>query len=157
MRFLNIILISTFFLLLSACSSTAQKNHVNKTASSPDRSKVVKTALNQVGRPYRYGGNSPNRGFDCSGLVHFSHKSAGIDVPRSTKLQLRQLHRVRYSEIKPGDLLFYKINNKPSHVGIYIGNGKFVHAPSSGKRVAIDRMDSQYWRKRLYSTGTYLH
>jgi len=157
MRYLHIILISTAFLLLSACSSTPQKNYANKSASSPDRSKVVKTALNQVGRPYRYGGNSPSRGFDCSGLVYFSHKSAGINVPRSTKLQLRQLRRVRYSEIKPGDLLFYKINNRPSHVGIYIGNGKFVHAPSSGKRVAIDHMDSQYWRKRLYSTGTYLY
>ena len=157
MRNLYIILISTAFILLSGCSSTPQQYDASETAPSHDRAQIVKTALSQVGRPYRYGGNSPGAGFDCSGLVYYSHRSAGIDVPRSSKLQLRQIRRVRYSEIKPGDLLFYKISNKPSHVGIYIGNGKFVHAPSSGKRVAIDRMDSQYWRKRLYSTGTFLH
>jgi cell wall-associated NlpC family hydrolase len=157
MRRLYIILISTAFLLLGGCSSTPSQYGASATAPSRDRAQVVQTALNQVGRPYRYGGNTPGSGFDCSGLVYYSHQSAGIAVPRSSKLQLRQIRRVRYSEIKPGDLLFYKISNKPSHVAIYIGNGKFVHAPSSGKKVAIDHIESQYWRKRLYSTGTFLH
>ncbi len=157
MRYLHIILISTAFLLLGGCSSTTRQNNASETARSHDRAQIVQSALKQVGRPYRYGGNTPGSGFDCSGLVYYSHQSAGIDVPRSSKLQLRNTRRVRYSEIKPGDLLFYKINNKPSHVGIYIGNGKFVHAPSSGKEVSIDHMDSQFWRQRLYSTGTFLH
>jgi cell wall-associated NlpC family hydrolase len=157
MRFIQTILVSTALVLLSACANTPPQYTPDHTPQSHNRAKVVKTALNQVGKPYHYGGSSPGSGFDCSGLVYFSHQSAGINVPRSSRLQLRKVRRVNYNSIKPGDLLFYKINNKPSHVGIYIGDGKFVHAPSSGKRVSVDHIDAQYWRKRLYSTGSFLY
>lgn len=63
---------------------------------------------------------------------------------------------IRRSQIRPGDLLFYRIQGNPRHVGIYIGNNKFIHAPSSGKRVKIEDMNSDYWRTRLYATGSYI-
>lgn len=102
-----------------------------------------------VGKPYRYGGESPSAGFDCSGLVHFSFRQAGIKVPRSTHEQLRASSPVKGS-MRPGDLLFFdQEGKKKSHVGIYLGNGRFVHAPSSGKRVRTDTLDSKYWKKHL--------
>lgn len=152
---LNILAFVPFLLLLSACSSAPQKH--SSTTQSHDRSIVVNTALQQIGRPYHYGGSNPASGFDCSGLVYYSYQAAGIEVPRTSGLQLRESRRVSGLWLQPGDLLFYKIRNKPSHVGIYIGNGKFVHAPSSGKKVEIGHMESDYWRKRLYSTGAFLN
>lgn len=162
MRGLTIILC---VLLVSACGSTPQRHepvskqaHTSKQSSkAAERTKIVKTALSQVGRPYRYGGTTPHTGFDCSGLVYYSHQSAGLEVPRNTRLQLKKTRKVNRAYLQPGDLLFYLINNKPNHVGIYIGDGKFVHAPSSGKKVSIVNMDSDYWRRRLYATGTFLH
>jgi len=102
-----------------------------------------------VGKPYRFGGSSPKAGFDCSGLVHFSYRQAGVAVPRTTDDQLRASTPVRGS-MRRGDLLFFdQEGKKKSHVGIYLGNGRFVHAPSSGKRVRTDTLDSKYWKKHL--------
>lgn len=106
-------------------------------------------ALKMVGKPYRYGGSSP-AGFDCSGLVQFSFRQAGVSLPRSTEDQLRTGNRVRISSARRGDLLFFdEEGKKKSHVAIYLGDGKFVHAPSSGKRVRTDTLDSPYWKKHL--------
>jgi murein DD-endopeptidase len=103
-----------------------------------------------VGRPYRFGGAHPSRGFDCSGLVQFSFKQAGHAVPRSTEAQRQASRPVRPSELRRGDLLFFDQEGRDSsHVGIYLGDGAFVHAPSSGKRVRRDRLDTPYWRKHL--------
>jgi cell wall-associated NlpC family hydrolase len=154
MRSILNILIFSAFLLLAACGSAPQKQ---AQFPSHDRKIVVNTALQQIGKPYRYGGSNPNSGFDCSGLVYYSYKAAGIEVPRTSGLQLRESRRVNGLWLQPGDLLFYKTSNKPSHVGIYIGNGKFIHAPSSGKKVQIGNMESKYWRNRLYSTGSFLN
>ena len=106
-------------------------------------------AAKMVGKPYRFGGSSPKAGFDCSGLVHFSYRQAGVAVPRTTDDQLRASRPVRGS-MRRGDLLFFdQQGKKKSHVGIYLGNGRFVHAPSSGKRVRTDTLDSKYWKKHL--------
>ena len=106
-------------------------------------------AAKMVGKPYRFGGSSPGTGFDCSGLVHFSYRQAGVAVPRTTHDQLRASTPVRGS-MRRGDLLFFdQEGKKKSHVGIYLGNGRFVHAPSSGKRVRTDTLDSKYWKKHL--------
>lgn len=106
-------------------------------------------ASSMVGKPYRYGGNSP-RGFDCSGLVHYSYRNAGISVPRSTNTQRAQSRRVSRTSIQTGDLLFFNQEGKySSHVGIYLGNNRFVHAPSSGKRVRVDSLSDQYWQKNF--------
>jgi murein DD-endopeptidase len=106
-------------------------------------------ALKMVGKPYRYAGSSPS-GFDCSGLVQFSFRQAGVVVPRSTEEQRRASTRVALSKLQRGDLLFFdQEGKKNSHLGIYLGDGKFVHAPSSGKQVRTDRLDSPYWKKHL--------
>ena len=106
-------------------------------------------ARNMVGKPYRYGGNTPN-GFDCSGLVHYSYARAGIAVPRTTRSQLSAGIPVSARSLRAGDLVFFDQEGKKfSHVGIYLGDGRFVHAPSSGKRVRIDRLDKRYWRKHF--------
>jgi cell wall-associated NlpC family hydrolase len=107
-------------------------------------------AAQMVGKPYRTGGAAPAAGFDCSGLVQFSFRQAGVILPRSTAGQRQAGARVRVSHLRHGDLLFFDLQGKRnSHVGIYVGDGQFVHAPSTGKRVRKDRLDSPYWGKHL--------
>ena len=128
-------------LSLAACASSAPQ------AERPAAAQAAQHAATLVGKPYRYGGATP-AGFDCSGLVQYSFRQAGVAVPRSTNEQHRASRVVR--NLQPGDLLFFdQEGKKNSHVGIYLGRGEFVHAPSSGKRVRRDRLDSPYWKKHL--------
>ncbi len=117
---------------------------------------VVAVANGLRGVPYRYGGASP-RGFDCSGLVHYAYRQAGVSVPRTTAAQYRHSRSVSITRLSPGDLLFFKVSwpKKVSHVGIYAGGGLFIHAPSSGKRVSYARLNSPYWRRRLVKIGRF--
>src|SRR5919108_727626 len=106
-------------------------------------------ALKMVGKPYRYGGASPS-GFDCSGLVQYSYRQAGLALPHNTDKQRSVSRLIKVAELRRGDLVFFNQEGKKyGHVGIYVGGGKFVHAPSSGKSVRSDRLDSPYWRKHL--------
>lgn len=106
-------------------------------------------ASKMVGKPYKYGGASPS-GFDCSGLVQYSFKHAGVSVPHNTAQQRSASRRIKVSELQRGDLLFFdQEGKKNSHVGIYLGEGKFVHAPSSGKSVRSDTLGNPYWKKHL--------
>jgi cell wall-associated NlpC family hydrolase len=119
------------------------------------RERMVAAALAQVGRPYRYGGET-TRGFDCSGLVRYAHGTVDIEVPRRTLEQAASAHRVDRSRLEPGDLLFFRTDgNRPSHVSIYVGDGHFVHAPSSGGHVHMERLDHPYWAARLLHAGHY--
>jgi len=107
-------------------------------------------AISLVGTPYRYGGNSPEGGFDCSGLVQFVFRdSAGLRLPRSTReLVAMQARRVDRDDLRPGDLVFFNPGGgDASHIGIYVGEGRFVHAPSSGGTVRLDRLDAEYWHR----------
>lgn len=108
-------------------------------------------ALAFVGTPYARGGTSPERGFDCSGLVVYVYRSAlGIDLPRRVADLKRVGKPVRLSDLEPGDLLFYNTRHRPySHVGIYVGEGRFVHAPRPGARVRVEAIDKRYWRARF--------
>jgi cell wall-associated NlpC family hydrolase len=129
-------------LLASACATAPPE--------SPSVSRAADLADTMVGTPYRFGGASPSTGFDCSGLVHFSFMRAGLGVPRSTEEQRRASRAIGLSELQRGDLLFFYENRvKDAHVGIYLGGGRFVHAPSSGKSVRRDSLDSPYWRRNL--------
>jgi cell wall-associated NlpC family hydrolase len=115
----------------------------------------VRVATAMLGAPYHYGGSSP-RGFDCSGLVYYAFRQAGFRVPRTTGAQLRHAQAVPLAEILPGDLLFFRQrSSRVSHVGIYIGDGWFIHAPSRGKRVSYESMQSSYWKPRLITAGRY--
>lgn len=117
---------------------------------------IVRRAKSCIGVPYRYGGTD-RRGFDCSGLVLYSYQPAGVSLPRSAKSQFKSGKRITLSQAKPGDLLFFKTNRSTiSHVGIFIGNGSFVHAPSKGKNVRIDKLSNPYWKKVFAGSVTYL-
>ncbi|MCW8899663.1 MAG: C40 family peptidase [Gammaproteobacteria bacterium] len=144
-----------FGLALSGCGSSPKYQQSNVPAS---KQAIIKTAKNMLGVKYRYGGANPNRGFDCSGLVQYSHKAAGIDLPRTTGQQYKASKRVPRKYLKAGDLVFFKtaLSRLVSHVGIYLGNNKFIHAPSSGKRVKISSMKETYWRQRFTGAGRFL-
>ena len=114
---------------------------------------AVQTARQQIGVPYRYGGSTP-KGFDCSGLVHYAYLRAGIKVPRTTGELLRRAHRVPLAKLRPGDVLFFRIAPpKITHVGLYIGGSRFVHAPSSGKEVSYASLNDEYWKHHLVYAG----
>lgn len=111
---------------------------------------VIFYALSMVGINYRYGGNSPQTGFDCSGLVgHVYKKIAGLVLPRDSYAMARLGQPIALDELKPGDLVFFNTMRRPfSHVGIYLGEQRFVHAPSSGKSVHVVDMTESYWAAR---------
>lgn len=116
--------------------------------------RVALTALQWLGVPYRYGGASP-QGFDCSGLVWYSYRQLGLRVPRTTAGLQADSRPVPTAELRPGDLLFFRFTggSKASHVGIYLGDRRFVHAPSRGGWVSRARLDSEFWRSRLVGAG----
>ena len=114
--------------------------------------RAAAVALRQVGVPYRYGGSSP-AGFDCSGLVHYSYASAGLAVPRTTAALWKKTAPVDARHMRTGDLLFFDIEGKMSHVGMYLGGGRFVHAPSSGRVVSVERLDNAYYSRALIRAG----
>ena len=137
-------------LLLGACATAPVPQKVDSDAGAAER--AAGYALNMVGKRYRYGGAGPATGFDCSGLVQFSYRRAGVRLPRSTEHQLVSSRPISRSQLRRGDLVFFdQEGRKNSHVGIYLGAGRFVHAPSSGKRVRTDRLDSPYWARHLSS------
>ncbi len=109
--------------------------------------RAADTALAMIGKPYRYGGYTPS-GFDCSGLVYYSYKRNGQDVPRDTQGQRKYGASISPSSLRKGDLLFFNLRGKRfSHVAIYVGEQNFVHAPSTGKNVRIDTLSDPYWKK----------
>ncbi len=119
-------------------------------ASLPERAAAI--AVQQVGAAYRYGGASP-AGFDCSGLVQYSFRQAGMKVPRTTGQLWSSAGTVAVDDLRVGDLLFFRFDGKMSHVGIYVGDEQFVHAPSSGKTVSIDSLDAELYRRALIRGG----
>ena len=112
---------------------------------------MVEQAMGLLGVPYRRGGNTESTGFDCSGFVrHLYEKSVGQILPRRAVDQARATEVIERDELKPGDLVFFNTMRRTfSHVGIYVGDGKFIHAPRAGKAVNIDDMRSAYWQKRF--------
>lgn len=144
----TVFLIGLLLFAISGCASTPHPPNAQQ--SSESGTAAAEHAATLVGKPYRYGGASPSTGFDCSGLVQWSYAQAGRKLPRSTDDQREASRRIRVSDLRRGDLLFFhQEGKKHGHVGIYVGNGEFVHAPSSGKRVRRDRVDAPYWSKHL--------
>ena len=118
---------------------------------SEERAEALLQTLLQLGVDYRYGGNSPESGFDCSGLVaHVFREAYGIELPHNARAQSEYGVRVSLSELRAGDLVFYNTLNRPySHVGIYLGDGRFVHAPKTGAQVRVESVSSRYWMRRF--------
>jgi len=136
-------------IMLAGCSYLIKKREY-----APDLSdRIVKNAAQHIGVPYQYGGNTPV-GFDCSGFTWYAMKQAGIDIPRIVKEQYSAGRSVSKSDLQKGDLVFFStkwgaylgIFFPPSHVGIYTGNGKFIHSPKTGGFIRYDSMDNPYWK-----------
>ena len=106
-----------------------------------------------IGTPYRYGGDHPNEGFDCSGLVYYTHGKMGVAVPRVSRDQYQRARKIPVSAAKPGDIIFFSDAVKLSHIAIYIGDNRFVHAPSSGKTVSLGELSAPYYQKHLVGIG----
>jgi cell wall-associated NlpC family hydrolase len=144
--------------LVSACSSqpasTAAQPHPEKSVvhSRGVGERAATVALEQVGVPYRYGG-STSSGFDCSGLVQFSYQHAGKNLPRTTGQLWSSTTTVARDDLQPGDLLFFSIEGKMSHVGMYVGRQQFVHAPSSGRTVTVAKLTSPFYASAFIRAG----
>jgi cell wall-associated NlpC family hydrolase len=118
---------------------------------SAERSEALLQAVLALGVDYRYGGDSPATGYDCSGLVaHVFEQAWGLKLPHNARAQSEIGTPVSLAELQPGDLVFYNTQHRPfSHVGIYLGNGRFVHAPRTGARVRVARLRARYWMRRF--------
>jgi cell wall-associated NlpC family hydrolase len=119
---------------------------------STDRDRPLIHALHALGVPYRYGGRSPETGFDCSGLItHVFERAWGMLLPPGTQALSKVGKPVKLiRELEPGDLVFYNTRNRPySHVGIYLGDGRFLHAPRPGATVRVESVQTPYWRARF--------
>ncbi len=125
-------------------------------ATSDVRGPIAQLALSMVGVQYRYGGADPSEGFDCSGLVYYTFTSNGHDVPRTSREQFDAAQKIPLAEAAEGDLVFFQDQEKLSHVGIYLGDGRFVHAPSSGGTVSVASIDAPYYQRHLIAVGRLL-
>ncbi len=149
--------------LLAGCSTNPYTQQVAPVPSATgvavmDRlgDEIALRALSLVGKPYRYGG-ADLQGFDCSGMVYFIHQALGIEVPRTAADQQHAAMTVSKSALQPGDLLFFRTTSarRISHVGVYVGENRFVHAPQSGKLIEVRTLDDQYYGPRLAGTGRF--
>ena len=139
----------TAALLIAGCGSTPpSRGPAYRALSAEQSSDIAIHALGLVGTPYRWGGNTPESGFDCSGLIGYVYKSrAGIAPPRTVAQLSGFGERVDTDDLRTGDLVIFG-SGKPFHAGIYVGEGRFVHAPSTGGTVRLDRLNNVYWARQ---------
>jgi cell wall-associated NlpC family hydrolase len=123
-----------------------------------NRQTIVRHAIHNLGQPYRWGGQAPDTGFDCSGLVFYTHGKADLRIPRTAKAQFKKGRPVSKPAIQPGDLVFFKISEKKTalHVGIYIGTGQFIHAPGKGRKIMISSLNNLYFSQHFKGARSYL-
>lgn len=147
-----LLVLAAFLLVLQGCgkSKIAVEGPAHRGTASGYA--VVRTARTQIGAPYKYGGTSPRTGFDCSGLIAWSYRQYGVTVPRLAKDQAKAGRAVSRSHLRQGDIVVFRISKRAGiHTGLYSGNGKFIHSPSSGKKIREDSIDTDYWRRRYVS------
>lgn len=136
-----------FILLLAACATPHRSPEYG---SGTGMNEVALYAMSLADTPYRYGGNTAENGFDCSGFVqHVYQNTLGMKLPRTSQEMSRLGSNLELGELRPGDLVFFNTRRKPfSHVGIYVGEDRFVHSPSSGRAIMVSSMREDYWRNR---------
>lgn len=111
---------------------------------------VVFSARQQLGLPYVWGGEDPDRGFDCSGLIKYTFEEFNVQLPHRADLQYRYGQAIARDQLKPGDIVFFRTGGYPiGHVGIYTGEGQFIHAPRRGRPVTLDSLNSGYYQQRF--------
>ncbi|MBN2974670.1 hypothetical protein BFW88_02455 [Pseudomonas fluorescens] len=161
--FLYLILASLPFVVTSASANYQPRADFGSSLRSLPSSSiddVIDRAHELLGTPYKWGGNSVEQGFDCSSLLVYLFKTqANIKIPRTTAAMHRSTaSTIKRSALKPGDAVFFKGNGRGqvSHVGLYIGEGKFIHSPRTGKNVRIDSLSNSYWNKH-YTTAKRFH
>lgn len=160
-----VFLLSSVVIQLTGCSN-APKSTTNSVpypinelslSSTQARKLVVQEAATQIGKPYKLSGNSPREGFDCSGLVFYTYLKVGKLLPRRAEEQYLSARKV--TDVKPGDLVFFTTDSRGKHidhVGIYLGQQQFVHAPGKGRGVATATLTENYWQQRFVGAGNYL-
>jgi len=138
----------TVIVLVSGCASGPETKPADALA---DYSPIVSYALSLQGTPYRYGKSSPEEGFDCSGFVQHVYGHQGVALPRTVQGMAKSLNQVPKNDLHSGDLVFFNINGKPfSHVGIYVSDDNFIHAPSQRTgRVLVSSLKNRYWGERF--------
>lgn len=139
--------------LCGGCGLFQKQPPPDFSGTSPQARKVVQTAYTQMGKKYRLGGASPQKGFDCSGLIWWSYKRHGIKVPRITSDQARAGRAVPQKAARAGDIVVFRTGSSPRglHTGLYSGNGTFIHSPRKGERVRMESLEVPYWKKKLIS------
>lgn len=140
--------------LLAGCATVPRAPQAPESSPDPGGA-VAGVAQGLVGTPYRFGG-SDDRGFDCSGLAVYAYERVGIEIPRTAAEQERSARVVPLRHLLPGDLLFFRIRSRHiDHVGIYVGGGRFVHAPRSGALVSYGSVSRGFFRKHLVKAGRF--
>lgn len=144
-------------LRLSRSVENAKTQHAvaaNSSSSRGDADALLSNAMGLLGVAYRFGGTSPRTGFDCSGFMqHIFHKAFAVNLPRTSAQQAQVGVHVSRSSLQPGDMVFFRTSGRRiSHVGMYVGNNRFIHAPRTGKRIEITSLSSKYWNAR-YATA----
>ncbi len=136
---------------LTTSHLTLQETQLLLSTLASKASNVVNNALKHIGVRYRWGGNTPKKGFDCSGFVRYVfQKTLGLTLPRRADEMSRVGNKITSNDLKPGDLVFFNTRRRTfSHVGIFIGDNQFIHSPSTGHRVRINSLDDQYWEQHF--------
>ncbi|WP_416190675.1 C40 family peptidase [Neisseria sp. CCUG12390] len=172
----KILSLGTAAVLLAACGTTADKtprkfkgktaavspsikpvriSHIDRAHGSQE---IMIQSMGLVGTPYRWGGSDAATGFDCSGMIQFVYKNAlGVSLPRTARDMAAASRKIPDSQLKPGDLVFFNTSKRTrySHVGIYIGNGEFIHAPSSGKTIQTEKLSKPFYAKNYLGAHTF--
>ena len=132
---------------------TVRISHITHKEASPE---LMLHSMSLIGTPYRYGGSSRNTGFDCSGMVQHVYQAAlGVKLPRTARDMASAGIKISKSQLKVGDLVFFAQKNKISHVGLYIGNNQFIHAPSSGHVIRTNRLNDSWYAQHFVGARTY--
>lgn len=148
------LLLAVLLSLLAACAPFRHGLPGEGAPADPGRA-VLEAAETRIGAPYRYGGSGPDA-FDCSGLVAYAHRQVGIAVPRTAAEQFSKAAPVKRRELRPGDLVFFRLSGRDvGHVGIYVGDDRFVHAPQSGGHVRLASLEDEWYRQRFVGAGRF--
>ena len=148
-------LIDSFFIVIPEAYAAAR---IQKSGKGDLRAELVLTAKRFIGVPYRWGGESSENGFDCSGLTMVCYRLNGLNLQRNSRAQYKTGRSVKKSQLRKGDLVFFATGGgkRVSHVGMYIGDGKFIHAPRTGKKVRIEKLSNSFFTQTYVGGRTYL-